>query len=231
MSRAGRMTSTSHVVLALLCTRDWSAYELAQQVERGWTDVWPRATRGIYNEPKKLVAHGYASCRTEHTGERARTVYAATDLGREALRVWLSQPCAPPVFESEALVRVLFADQGSMEQLRRAVDSVRAHAQVRSAALLAQGNEYRHSGGPFPERVHLLHLVGGFLGEQLAAMLRWADWAETEISSWEDTTDPGAANDPRGLGDHVAAVFADNLDRSPKGAGEHDPGVPPGAPE
>lgn len=213
MSRAGKLTSTSYVILGLLCTQDWSAYELAQQMERGWGDVWPRAVRGIYNEPKKLEAHGYASRRTERTGERPRTVYAITGRGREAFRTWLSQPCAPPASESEALVRVLFADEGSIDDLRAAIDSVRAHARARSAALLAQGTVYLDSGDPFPERVHLLHLVGGFLGEQLAAMLRWADWAESQIDTWHDTAHPQAGPDPHALGDHVAKLFTDNLQR------------------
>jgi PadR family transcriptional regulator, regulatory protein AphA len=214
LSRRGKLTSTSYVVLGLLCTRDWSAYELAQQMERGWDDVWPRAVRGIYNEPKKLMAHGYASRRTEWTGERARTVYAVTDRGREALRAWLSQPCAPPAFESEALVRVLFADQGSIDELRRAIDSVRAHARARSVVLLAQGSGYLDSGSPFPDRVHLLHLVGGFLGEQLAAMLRWADWAESHVNAWHGTAPPNAAPDPHSLGEQVARLFVENLERT-----------------
>lgn len=219
----GKLTSTSYVVLGLLCTRAWSAYELAQQMERGWADVWPRAVRGIYNEPKKLVAHGCAASRTERTGERTRTVYEATDRGRDELRTWLGQPCVPPVFESEALVRVLFADQASIDGLRRAIASVRAHAHARSAALLAQGTEYLDSGGPFPDRVHLLHLVGGFLGEQLAAMLRWADWAEGHVAAWERTAHPPGPAESTRLGEEVAAVFTDNLQpRAPVGGAPPD---------
>lgn len=211
MSRGGKLTATSYVILGLLCTRSWSAYELAQQMERGWGDVWPRATRGIYNEPKKLVAHGCATSHTERTGERPRTVYAATEHGRDVFRTWLAQPAAPPTFESEALARVLFADHGSMDDLRRAIASIREHAGARSAALLTQGGDYLESGGPFPDRVHLLHLVGGFLGEQLAGMLRWADWAEAQIATWEATAPASAAPDLAQLGQHVADLFADNV--------------------
>ena len=160
------------------------------------------------------MAHGYASRRTERTGARARTVYAVTDRGREAFGAWLSQPCAPPAFESEALVRVLFADQGSIDDLRRAIDSVRAHARARSVALLAQGTDYLETGGPFPERVHLLHLVGGLLGEQLAAMLRWADWAESQVNAWRGTARSQAAPDPHALGEQVARLFVENLERT-----------------
>ena len=201
-----RLTSTSYVVLGLLCTRPWSAYELTQQMERGWNDVWPRAVRGIYEEPKKLEAHGHATSWTERRGGRTRTVYDATEEGRDAFRRWLTEPPQPPAFESEALVRVLFADQVSLEDLRQAIRAVREHAETRIAALQAQGAEYLAGGGPFPGRVHLLHLVGAFLGEQLVAMLRWADWADAEVSTWQGVGISGVPDIDR-LGREVAAVF------------------------
>lgn len=212
MSSAGRLSTTSYTVLGLLCVRSWSAYELAQQVARGWQDVWPRTARGIYQEPKKLVAHGLATRWTERTGRRKRTVYEATEQGREAFQQWLTSPSQPPAFESEALIRVLFADHGSLTELRTAIGEIREHARARSEALLAQGSEYLASGGPFPERVHLLHLVGGFLGEQHAAMLRWASWAETEIARWSGTASASDIPNLEELGEHVAALMVDNLE-------------------
>lgn len=211
MSSVPRLSATSYIILGLLCVRSWSAYELAQQVQRGWQDVWPRAARGIYNEPKKLIAHGLVTEWTEQTGRRTRTVYEASDQGREAFREWLSQPSQTPAFESEALIRVLLADHGSLAQLRTAISEIREHARARSEALLAQGSTYLTTGGPFPERIHLLHLVGGFLGEQHAAMLRWADWAETEIARWNDTTQASNVPNLQELGEHVAKLMADNL--------------------
>lgn len=208
MSRPPRLTTTSHVVLGLLCVRDFSAYELVQQVERGWGEVWPRTGRGIYEEPKKLVRHGLAAARPDADGGRERTVYSATASGRRAFEAWLQEPPEPPVFESEALVRVVFADQGSVTELRRAIAGIRDHARTRSAALLAQGADYAATGGPFPERVHLLHLVGGFLAEQFAAMLRWADWADAEIDRWADTGPASVVPDLAGLADHVAGLMA-----------------------
>lgn len=219
MSRLPGLTSTSYVILGLLCVRPWSAYELVQQMERGWQDVWPRAGRGIYNEPKKLVEHDYATARVERTGGRRRTVYAATEDGHRAFSHWLGKPSAPPAFEAEALVRVLFADHGSLAQLRAAIAELRDHARSRSAALLAQGLDYTGSGGPHPGRVHLLHLVGAFLAEQHAATLRWADWAEAQIDAWTTTSDAAGVPDLDELGRHVAARMADNLDEPPSEVG------------
>lgn len=212
MSSSPRLTSTSYVILGLLCTQPWSAYDLAQQMERGWSDIWPRATRGIYDEPKKLQAHGHARSWGERTGRRTRTVYEATEHGRLAFRRWLAEPPPTPTFESEALVRVVFGDHGTLDDLRQAIASIREHAQARSAALLAQGSGYLQTGGPYPERLHLLHLVGGFLGEQLTAMRRWADWAESEIDTWDGVADASVVPDLNVLGRHVAALFEQESD-------------------
>jgi PadR family transcriptional regulator AphA len=227
VSRPRRLTATSHVVLGLLCVRDWSAYELVRQVERGWSDVWPRAGRGIYDEPRKLVHHGLATSRSERQGARDRTVYAVTDAGRHAFRAWLHAPPAPPAFESEALVRVVFADQGSVADLRRSIGAVREHARTRAATLLTQGADYLATGGPFPERVHLLHLTGGFLAEQFAAMLRWADWAEAELDRWPDTGPADVVPDLAALGADVArrmAAVAAAGEAGPTGASGGQPG-------
>lgn len=52
------------------------------------------------------------------TGVRPRTVYAVTRQGRNALGRWLDEPPAPPTLEFEGMVKVFFADGGTLEQLR-----------------------------------------------------------------------------------------------------------------
>lgn len=198
-----RLTSTSYVILGLLCVQPWSAYELVQQMERGWDDFWPRAARGIYNEPKKLVQHGLVRDWTEHTGRRSRAVYQATPDGERAFAEWLAKPSQPPVMEAEALVRVVLADQAGLEELRAAVAGVREHAEARCTALLAQGTTYLESGGPFQDRLHLLHLTGGFLAEYYAGMLRWARWAESHIAAWEGVEHADHAPDLERMGRQV----------------------------
>lgn len=205
-----RLTATSYALLGLLAVRPWSTYELVQQVRRGWADVWPRTERAIYQEPARLVSAGYATARTERTGARSRTVYSITDEGRAALRHWLEQSSEDPRLEAEALLKVVFADQGTRADLLRAVREVRDYAQRRSATLLAQGEEYLASGGPFPERLHVLYLVGGFLAEQHAAMIRWADWAEARVTEWEAADSARAVPDVDRRVREVAARFRRN---------------------
>ena len=53
-----------------------------------------------YEEPKRLVAAGYATAAAEPRQGRRRTVYSVTEAGREAFQRWLTQPSEPPAFES-----------------------------------------------------------------------------------------------------------------------------------
>ena len=52
------LTTTSYAILGLLSLRPWTTYELAQQMQRALGQFWPRAESKLYEEPKKLVAHG-----------------------------------------------------------------------------------------------------------------------------------------------------------------------------
>ena len=121
------LPTTGYAVLGLLAVRPWTTYELAKQVQRSLGWFWPRAERKLYDVPPDLVARGLATVTEGHTGRRARSVYRITPAGRRALRRWLGLPPQPPTLEFEAMVKVFFADGGSLEDLHRTLESV-AHA-------------------------------------------------------------------------------------------------------
>ncbi len=189
------LTTTSYAILGLLSVRPWSAYDLSKQMKRSLAFYWPRAERAIYDEPKTLVAHGMATATVEPRGKRSRTVYAITPKGRRALSRWLAQPCAPPQFESEALLHAAFAERGSKEDLLAAVRSVWEHAQV----LRAQGEEvardYLEDRGPFPQRLHVIALTGQFNVSYIAMLEQWSAWAEDVVEHWPDTSTPAVYPD------------------------------------
>lgn len=183
------LTTTSYTVLGLLSLRSWSAYDLAKQMKR-WALIWPRAERAVYNEPKKLVEHGLATAKVEFNGQQKRSVYTITPAGRRALRRWLAQPSAPPQFESEALVRAVFAPSGTKDDLLAAIRSLQEYAQTLRDFGKEAGREYLDGHVPFPERLHIIALVLQFNVEYVALLERWAAWAEEEVQGWANTTDP-----------------------------------------
>jgi DNA-binding PadR family transcriptional regulator len=186
MSSAGRLTTTSYAVLGLLAIQPWSTYELTRQMDRSLGRVWPRAASKLYEEPKKLVAHGLATSRRERVGKRPRTVYAITDAGRQALAEWLSRPSAGPVLESEQMLKVFFADQGTRDDALATVAAARAWAEERNADNRDVARAYLAGEGAFQERLATNMIAGRFLTDFYRMVAEWADWATEQIEQWPD---------------------------------------------
>ena len=183
-----RLTTTSFAVLSLLSLRSWTTYELAQQMKRSLHWFWPRAESKLYDEPKKLVAHGLAQVETQYTGRRASTIYTITAAGRLALAEWIRRPGrAVPVLEFEAIIRVLSAQCVDVDDLRRILSAVRDEAEDMVGFGERQGAEIATSGGPFPDRTHIIALVHGFMDLYVDALRRWSVWALDTVESWDDT--------------------------------------------
>jgi DNA-binding PadR family transcriptional regulator len=187
-------TTTSYALLGLLALRDWTTYELAKQVQRSLDWFWPRAERKLYDEPKRLVAAGLAKSTKEMTGSRPRTVYAATARGRKALQRWLSEPPAPPALEFEGMVKVFFADSGSLEQLRTTLARIAETSDARLADVEDKLEQHRNDVAPFPERLPINALGLRFILDHERAIGGWARWALEQTAEWMSTTDPGPWN-------------------------------------
>ena len=206
------LTATSYAVLGLLAIKPWSSYELTQQMDRSLGRIWPRAASKLYEEPKKLVTRGLARSVTEHNGRRARTVYAITDEGRQALAAWLHEPGAGPVLEFEQLVKVFFADSGTKASTLASLRAAQQWAQAQCAASLAVGDQYAQGQGPFPQRLPEIQLTSRFLTDFYLLVLDWARWATAIVETW-----PGDVHDARA----DPRVTAETIRRASTGAHGH----------
>jgi PadR family transcriptional regulator AphA len=201
------LTTTSYAVLGLLALRPWTTYELAQQMQRALGQFWPRAASKLYEEPKKLVAHGHATANVEHVGRRRRTVYTITPEGREALAAWMPEPSTGPVIEFEGLVRVFFAEHGTKADVLAAVDTARAWVEQRYEESAGLSESYLAGTGPFPERLPWLIVTAAFLQEIIDAVERWAEWAEATVDGWPEDPRHAAPDLPtlRAMADKAAS--------------------------
>jgi len=184
MPANGALTATSYAILGLLAIRPWTTYELAKQMDRTLNRFWPRARSKLYEEPKKLVAQGLATAAPDVHGRRPRTVYTITPGGRQALAEWLATDSAPPVFESEHLLKVFYAESGSSENVLATLANLRAWIHERTLHNVRVASSYLEGSGPYPERFGILVLTGRFLDDQLEMMDRWASWATEIVRSW-----------------------------------------------
>ena len=180
------LTSTSYAILGLLAVKPWTTYQLAQQMDRALGRFWPRAESKLYEEPKKLVAHGLARASSEMVGKRSRTVYTITAKGRRALAKWVPTPGEGPILEFEQLIKVFFAEHATKTDLLATLARVRERNDERLGANAAVPQAYLAGEGPFPERLPWLLLVGQFLVDFHLMVDRWADWATEIVETWPD---------------------------------------------
>lgn len=186
-----KVSASSYAILALLDLKPWTGYELTSQAQRSLRYAWPRSERLLYSEPKKLVELGYATTHKEETGNRSRNVYEITDEGRKALSTWTNSRTQPPRIEIEALLRLLFADHGSIDDLERALDELESDIGEHHEAIVALMGSYLDGGHPFPDRTHLSVLFATFQIEMFKSIERWIEFAREEIGGWPATEDLG----------------------------------------
>ncbi|HEY3556550.1 MAG TPA: helix-turn-helix transcriptional regulator [Kribbella sp.] len=189
------LTTTSYAILGLLAIRPWTTYELAQQMERSLRHIWPRAQSRIYEEPKRLVELGLADAVKDHVGRRPRTTYSITGKGQRALNEWLQVSGGGPVVEFEALLKVFFAEYSSKDGVEANLAAIRAWAEDQNAENIAFARLYRDSGGPFPERMASILLVGKFITDFTDMLTTWCDWAEETVTHWPDDGPPTPPHD------------------------------------
>lgn len=188
-----------------------TAHELMLQSGRSLHYVWPRSERSLYSEPKRLVELGWAKARARRSGRRETPEYSITPSGRRALRAWLSTPPAEPATEVEAVLRVVLADSGDVDDLRAAlVASVQAIRAGLGERLVAQSRGYLENGGPFPDRLHIIGVVGDF-GYRLIEMLEeWTEHALAEIDSWPSTEGVGMTDGARRTFERIIQRYGDD---------------------
>ena len=201
---APRMTTSSYAVLALLDLKPWTGYELTHQAQRSLRYAWPKSERLLYSEPKKLVELGYATTHTEQSGNRTRNVYEITEAGRQALAEWTASPTEAPRFEVEALLRLLFADQGSKDDVARALSQLESDVGEHHQAIMELMASYLDGGHPFPQRTHLSVLFATFQIEMFRTIERWVEFARDEIDEWPATRDLGMTARTEELIRHIA---------------------------
>ena len=104
-----------------------------------------------------------------------------------------------PVLEAEALLRLLFADHGTIDDAMAALDQLAADAAETYEQVLNINAGYLDDEHPFPERVHVSVLFATFQLELFDVIVRWAEFAKAEIAAWPTTENLGMTDRTREL--------------------------------
>lgn len=214
MSTPPTLTTTSYAILGLLAVKPWTTHELVQQVDRSLRRFWPRATSKLYEEPKKLVAHGLARASDDSVGRRPRTRYTITAKGRRALAAWLSTPGEGPILECEQLVKIHFADSGTKADVLANLEATRRWVLEQNEQNLEVARAYLKGRGAFPQRAALNQLPGRFLTDFYAMVARWVHWATDVVERWPDDVteapyDMEAAEEAVRVAERIAELLSD----------------------
>jgi len=179
-------SSSSMVVLALLGIDRWTPYELVQHLKRSMIHhIWPRAESKVYEEPKRLVAAGHANATVDRANPR-RTRYTISAAGRRVLARWVAEPGTGVRFESEGALKVLFAENGTKDQLLATIDSMRRDALADVARVAGTLDFVLTDGPPYPGRIHQSVLVMDLVLRISTAVTEWADATGERVAGWPD---------------------------------------------
>ena len=118
-------------------------------------------------------------------------MYAITPDGRKALTRWLDETPAAPTLEFEAMVKVFFADGGTLAQLETTIDRIERDGDAVAATCLRgmiaeRSNEVAYE---FAERWPINALAMRFQLDHNEQQIRWARWAREQIATWRSPKD------------------------------------------
>ena len=99
---------------------------------------------------------------------------------------WVAEPGPGVRFESEGALKVLFAENGTKQQLLATIDSMR-HDALADVARVVDTLEYLLTEGPpYPNRIHQSVLVMDLVLRITTAVAEWADLTEQRVDDWPD---------------------------------------------
>jgi PadR family transcriptional regulator AphA len=123
------LSKPAYVVLGMIATGRRSGYAMSRTAKDATRHFWAMSDGQIYPQLKSLSEDGYITGERETQGGRERVVYSLTDTGRRALDEWLSSgERAHFELRDEGLLRLFFAEEVSVDQLRAQIEvMVRRH--------------------------------------------------------------------------------------------------------
>ena len=176
MSRAGRLTPFSYVILALVGRDGAGPHDIVRMMREG-ANFWTTSESHYYAEPRRLAALGYLQARTEPGRTGPRTHYELTDAGREALTAWLAEPAAMPRVQNESLIKLLAADFSDDATIAASLGAVRAGIERAYQDLDAM----QRRALEIPHRTRYLRLIDDYARRWLDAQREWLDAVEEEL--------------------------------------------------
>ena len=100
--------SLPHVILTVLSSREATGYDITKEFSHSIGYFWKASHQQVYRELNKTAENNEVRCRLEpQEGKPDRKVYSITDLGKQALFNWFTQPARNPTTRDEFSAKLL----------------------------------------------------------------------------------------------------------------------------
>ncbi|MEZ5144523.1 MAG: hypothetical protein R2726_18725 [Acidimicrobiales bacterium] len=179
-------------------------------MQRSLDYCWPTSGGRCTTSPSDWWRPGWRRSPSREAAAAQRR-YSITPAGQDALRGWLATGSAVPRFQNEPLLRVLFADHGTVEDLRRVLAELRSHVADRRRLGIAQMAPYLDGEGLFQERAHIVVLVADLVSRIMGALDDWAASVEQIAADWDTTHALGMTDDARALLEQLIATERERI--------------------
>ncbi len=112
---SARSRTTPYAVLGMLSFGPMSGYDIRKEAASSIGYFWSESYGQLYPALRDLAAAGLIRRPARPpAGRRDRQVYEITDRGKEALRVWRTEPPRTGPIRSELLLKLFFGDRSSV---------------------------------------------------------------------------------------------------------------------
>ncbi len=170
---AVKLKPISYMVLGMLRLGATSGYAIKKAADASTRSIWPVSLAQVYPELARLEEGGLVSRSEDPQGGRARSNYALTEEGEEALLAWLRSPHEVQMqARIEGMLRFFFIDalpkREQMEAARRAQERLRDYrAHMYDKDLRSALDDFEEGGIRGP-------VLAGLFGEAL--LQRGEEW-------------------------------------------------------
>ncbi len=127
------LPTIAYLVLGMVAAGESSGYAITRTAQNSTSFFWAAQDGQVYPQLRRLAEKGLIEGSEEATGARTRVSYRLTPAGRRALDDWLTSDEIPSYeLRDEGLLRLFFAEELTVAQLRAQVDLLRRRHEHRA---------------------------------------------------------------------------------------------------
>jgi DNA-binding PadR family transcriptional regulator len=171
-----KINKSQFAILGMLSIEPMSGYEIRRNMEDSTNYFWKESDGQLYPTLERLVKEKkitYEGVRRH--GARASKVYKITELGHEALQLWLEDPSCVLLIRSEFLLKIFFGANTSNAKI---IEHISAFQQQRKQRLqMLSQLQRKMQENPNAQHTFFWELCCLYAEKQLRALVEWSDEA------------------------------------------------------